>query len=188
VSNKTESIHVTMHVVSRKNADDLDTDKQIQSKVDALVSRLMDPVRNGRQLAERLSLPADVPIQWNVKVAAVNDGFRAPQGEVPVMISVGGVPGIMEKLRPQIAEEITNLIFNEIRKETIEAKELATAIGYQTGEAAKFHFYLPQLLKSQSPAQTAMYGDGDVGGDTGGDIGDFGGGGGWAKGCHNWPW
>lgn len=186
MSDKTESIHVTMHVVSRKNADDLSIDQQIHSKVDAVVNKLMEPVRNGRQLAERLSLPANVPILWDVKIAAVDDGFHALQDQVPVMVSVGGVPSIMEKLRPEVVEEITNLIFNEIRKETTETKELATALGYQTDKPAKFHVCLPQQLKSRSPAQAAMHGDGD--GDTGGDLGDFGGGGGWAKGCHNWPW
>lgn len=188
MSDKTESIHVTMHVVSRRNARDLTTDKQIHSKVKAVMNKLMEPVRNGRQLAKRLSLPANVPIQWDVKVAAVDDGFRTPQDQVPVMVSVGGVPSIMEKLRPEVVEEITNLVFSEIRKETTDAEELAATLGYRTEKPAKFHLYLPQQLKSRSPAQAAMHGDGD--GDTGGDIGgDFvGGGGGWAKGCQNWPW
>jgi hypothetical protein len=188
MTDKTESIHVTMHVISRKNARDLGNDSEIHGKVEAVMNKLMEPIRNGRQLANRLCLPANVPIEWDVRVAAVLDGFRAPHDQVPVMLSVGGVPSIMEKLLPDVAEEMTNLIFNEIRKETTDTRELAAMLGYESQKPAKFQLCLPQHLKSRSPA--AMYGDGDGdgGGNTGGDFGDFGGGGGWAKGCNNWPW
>lgn len=177
MSDTKNSIHVTMHVLSRKSANDLNTDKQIQRKVDAALNELMQPIKSGRQLSERLSLPADVPIRWNVRIAALNEGFKALQGHIPVMVSVGGVPGIMEKLRPEVLEEVTNIIFNEMRKETAKSKELATTLGYQTEKPAKFHLYLPHQVNLRSPAQGGMQGDGDVG------IS-----GGWAKGCSSWPW
>lgn len=177
MSDKKDSIHVTMHVLSRKSANDLNTDKQIHRKVDAALNELMQPIKSGRQLSERLSLPADVPIKWNVRVAALNEGFKALEGHIPVMVSVGGVPGIMERLRPGVLEEVTNIIFNEMRKETAKSKELATTLGYHPEKPAKFHLYLPHQVKLRGPAQAGMQGDGDVG------VGD-----GWGKGCSSWPW
>jgi hypothetical protein len=173
-----QSIHVTMHVVSRKNADDLSKDQQIHQKVDTALKELMQPVKNGGDLAKRLSLPADVPISWDVKIAALNEGFKALDGHIPVMVSLGGIPSIMEKLRPELVEEVTNLIFNQMRKENTQSKDLAKTLGYETEKPTKFHLYLPHQVNLRGPVQAGMHGDG----------GDVGVSGSWGKGCSSWPW
>lgn len=177
MSDKTESIHVTMHVLSRQTADVLNKDQTIRAKVDAALKELMQPVKNGADLATRLSLPANVPIQWDVRVAALNEGFKGLEGHIPVMVSLGGVPSLMEKLRPQVVEEVTNLIFAQMTKESSQSKELATTLGYETDKPAQFHLYLPQQVNLRAPA-TGLQGDG----------GDVGVSGSWSKGCSSWPW
>ena len=178
MSQKTDSIHVTMHVLSRKSADDLKTDQQIHRKVDAALSELMQPIKSGGQLAEKHSLPANAPIKWDVKISALNEGFKSLEGHIPVMVAVGGMPEVMQKLRPEVVEEVTNLIFKEMRKETAKSKELAKALGYETEKPAKFHLYLPHQVNLRGPVQAGMHGDG----------GDVGVSGSWSKGCSSWPW
>jgi hypothetical protein len=176
---KTDSIHVTMHVLSRKNATDLKADQAIQRKVDVAMHELMQPVKTGGELAKRLALPASVPVKWDVKIAALNEGFKSLEGHIPVMVSIGGVPNVMEKLRPEMIEEVTNLIFKEMRKETTQSKDLAKTLGYETEKPAKFHLYMPHQVRMRGPAPAHLQGDGD---------GDGGVSGSWSKGCSSWPW
>jgi hypothetical protein len=171
----TESIHVTMHIVSRKSHDDLKKDQRIHDKVDAALNELMQPLKSGGELAKRLSLPANVPIQWDVEIAALKEGFQSLEGHIPIMVSVAGIPKIMDKLQPEVIEEVTNMIFKEIRKDGQRSKELAKTLGYETEKPAKFHMYLPHQVKLRGPVQPEMHGDGDDGD-------------GWGKGCNSWPW
>jgi hypothetical protein len=173
--NEKESIHVTMHVLSRKSAKELQNDQSIQKKVDAAFNELMHPIESGGEVAKRLALPADVPIKWDVKVAALNEGFSSLEGHIPVMVSVAGVPAIMEKLQPDVVEEVTNVLFKEIRKDGQQSKSLAQTLGYETEKPTKFHLYLPHQVKMRGPADPALHGDGDDGD-------------GWGKGCSSWPW
>lgn len=177
MSTTSESIHVTMHVLSRQTADALNTDAKIRDKVDAALNELMQPVKNGAELAKRLSLPAHVPIQWDVRIAALNEGFKALEGHIPIMVSLGGVPSLMEKLSPQVVEEVTNLIFAQLTRKSTQSQELATTLGYETDKPARFHLYLPQQVNLRAPA-TGLQGDG----------GDVGASGSWSKGCSSWPW
>lgn len=180
MSNNKQSIHVTLHILSRKSHSELSADKQIHKKVDTAINELMQPIKSGGQLAQRLSLPANVPVEWNTKINAMDRGFKALEGHIPVMVSVGGVPSIMEKLRPELVEEVTNLIFKEMRKETTQSKDLARTLGYETEKPTKFHLFLPHQVNLHPPAQAGLHGDG-------GDV-TVGGGGSWAKGCSSWPW
>jgi hypothetical protein len=185
-----EFIHVTMHVASRKTAEELRGNKQIQSQVDAALRELMHPVQSGEKLARRLSLPPHVHIQWSVEIAALKEGFHTHEGHIPIMVSVAGVPNIMKKLQPEMVEEVTNILFNEIRKESSSSRELAKALGYDDDKPAKLHLYLPHQVRVRGSALPAGYGDGDGDGD--GDGGDGGPPvwleGGWSKGCSSWPW
>jgi len=171
----TESIHVTMHIVSRKNHDELKKDQLIHEKVDSALNELMHPLKSGGELARRLSLPAEVPIKWDVQIAALREGFDSLEGHIPIMVSLAGVPNIMDKLQPEVIEEVTNIIFQEIRKDGQRSRDLATTLGYDTEKPAKFHMLLPHQVKMRGPAQPELHGDGDDGD-------------GWGKGCHSWPW
>jgi hypothetical protein len=168
-----EQIHVTMHILARHKAEVLAADKDLHLRVDTAMRMLMQPIRSGKELAARLALPAEVPIEWQVKVFALPEDFKSQQGHIPIMISVEGVPNLMERLRPEVMEEITNIIFKEIRN-THASRDLATALGYETEKPLKFHIYLPHQIRVRGPAEHA-------GGD--GDDGD-----GWGKGCNSWPW
>jgi hypothetical protein len=168
-----DHIHVTMHLLARHKAETLAADKDLHRHVDTAMRSLMHPISSGEELAKRLELPANVPIEWEIKVFALPADFQSQQGHIPVMISVEGVPNLMERLRPEVLEETTNIVFKEIRN-THASKDLAKALGYETEKPSKFHIYLPHQIRVRSPAQP-------VGGD--GDDGD-----GWGKGCNSWPW
>jgi len=180
-----DSIHVTMHIASRKSVDELKRDHQIQHQVDGALKALMQPVKSGEQLAKRLALPAHVPIKWDVEIAAAKQGFHTHEGHIPIMVSVAGVPTIMEKLRGDVIEEITNMLFKELRKDGEHSKTLAKSLGYETEKPHQFHVYLPAQVKVRGPAQPGAYGDGDGDGDGGPGVWVQGG---WSKGCSSWPW
>jgi hypothetical protein len=180
---KEEAIHVTMHIVSRKKAEELKADKKIHNQIDAAFKTLMHPVQCGEELARRLSLPAHVPLKWDVEIAAMPEGFHTHQGHIPIMVSVQGVPDLMERLRPEVVEEVTNILFKEIRNAHSTAK-LAKALGYDTEKPSKFHVYLPHQVRVRGPVQTNG-GDGDGDGDGGPPVWVEGG---WSKGCSSWPW
>jgi hypothetical protein len=182
-----EAIHVTMHIVSRKKAEALKADRHIHTHANEALKALMHPIESGEELAKRLSLPANVPIKWNVEIAALHDGFHTHEDHIPIMISVAGVPNLMERLRPEVMEEVTNIIFKEIRhKQAQSSKELATALGYHTDKPTKFHLYLPHQVRVRGPARPdAAQGDGDGDGDGGPPVWAQGG---WSKGCSSWPW
>lgn len=182
-----ELILVTMHIVSRKTTEELRANKQIQKQVDAALRELMQPVQSGKELARRLSLPPYVHIRWNVEIAALKEGFHTHEGHIPIMVSVAGVPNIMKKLQPKMVEEVTNILFREIRKESDSSKELAKALGYDEDKPAKLHLYLPNQVRVRGPALPAG-GDGDDGDGDGGDAPPVWVEGGWSKGCSSWPW
>src|SRR4051812_19641206 len=94
-----DSIHVTMHIASRKSVEELKKDRQIHTQVDGALKALMHPLKSGEQVAKRLSLPANVPIKWDVEIAAAKQGFHSHEGHIPVMVSVAGLPNIMSTLR-----------------------------------------------------------------------------------------
>lgn len=184
-----DSIHVTMYIASRKSVNELKKDQQIQHQVDRALETLMQPVKSGEELARRLSLPTNVPVRWNVEIAAVKQGFRSHEGHIPVMVSVAGVPNIMENLRGDVVEEITNILFRELRKGSEHSNALARSLGYETEKQHRFHLYLPSQVKVRGPVERSSYGDGDGDGDGGGDSGPpIWAEGGWSKGCSSWPW
>jgi hypothetical protein len=156
-----ELIHVTMHVVSRKATEELRADKHIERQVDAALRDLMHPVQSGKELARRLSLPSAAHVQWSVEIAALRKGVHTHEGHIPIMVSVAGVPGIMEKLRPEVVEEVTNVLFKEIRKGSYASKDLAKALGYDADKPANFHLYLPHEVRVRGSAGPIDYGDGD---------------------------
>ena len=176
-----EAIHVTMHIASRKKVNELKADKQVQQQVDAALKALMHPVKSGEELARRLALPSNVPIKWGVEIAALKEGLHTHEGHIPIMVSVAGVPNIMEKLRPEVLEEVSNMLFKEIRKDAGPSKELAKALGYNTEKPAKFHIYLPHQVQVRGPAHPGAGGDD-------GDGSPVWVQGGWSKGCSSWPW
>ena len=178
-----ELIHVTMHIVSRKTTEELKADKQIERQVDAALKDLMLSVQSGEKLARRLSLPADVHVQWSVEIAALQKGFHTHEDHIPVMVSAAGIPNMMEKLSPELVEEATNVLFKEIRKDSYASKDLAKSLGYDTEKPTNFHLYLPHEVRVRGSASPADYGDGDDG--EGPPIWVQGG---WSKGCSSWPW
>jgi hypothetical protein len=154
-------VHVTMHIVSRRNTHELKADESIKGQVDVAMKELMQKVQSGNKLAKRLSIPSDAHIQWNVEIAALPKGLSAYEGHIPIMVSVAGVPKIMEKLRTEVMEEATNLLFKEIRAHSGASRDVAKALGYDTDKPTKFHVYLPHQVRVRASATRSDFGDCD---------------------------
>ncbi len=180
-------VHVTLHVVSRKNTHELKANKRIKDQIDAAMREFMAPIQSGNKMAKRLSLPSNAYIRWNVEIAALPRGLRAYEGHIPIMVSVTGVPKIMEKLHTDVMEEITNILFKEVRANSGASKEIATALGYDTDKPAKFHIYLPDQVRVRASASPSDLGDCDCDCDCY-DPPPVWVQGGWSKGCNSWPW
>jgi hypothetical protein len=189
-----DSIHVTMHIVSRRKREDHRRDfglKGLAKCAESGLREVLQPIQNGEVLAKKLGLPHPVPVKWNIEVVALREGLKPLQNHIPVMVSVAGVPNLMERLKPELLEEITNILFKEIRNvET--SREFAEELGYDTDKPAKFHVYLPNQVKLRGPARPQhAQGDGDGDGSPP-PSGDYGPPvwleGGWSKGCSSWPW
>ena len=181
-----DAVHVTMHILSRRSDKELRDNKEIYALADATFKGLMHPLKSQHRLAARLSLPDNLPVKWDVQIAAKREGVDIYEGHIPVMVSVSGRPGLMELLKPDAVEEITNTIFKEIR-DVGPSKPFARALGYSTESPSKFHLYLPHQVRVRGGARPdAPYGDGD--GDGGGEPPPVWVQGGWSKGCSSWPW
>jgi hypothetical protein len=154
-------VYVTMHVVSRRNTYELKADKKVMGQVDVAMRGLMKKVQSGDKLAKRLSIPSDARVKWNLEIAALPKGLSAYEGHIPIMVSVAGVPKIMEKLRTDVMEEATNLLFKEIREHAGASTEVAKALGYDTDKPAKFHVYLPHQVRVNASAARGDFGDCD---------------------------
>jgi hypothetical protein len=180
-------INVTMHVVSRKSTQELKADKCIKGHVDAALKGLMTKVTSSDKLAKRLSIPSNAHIKWNVEIAALPKGLHAYEGHIPIMISVTGIPKIMETLHGDVMEEITNTLFEEIRAHSGASTDVAKALGYDTDKPAKFHIYLPDQVRVRESAHAQACGDCDCDCDCECQPPVWLQGG-WSKGCSSWPW
>jgi hypothetical protein len=184
-----EGVHVTMHILSRRSAKELRDDKEIHALANKTFKSLMRPFKSRGRVAARLSLPEDMPVKWDVEIAARREGVDVYEGHIPIMVSVSGKPGLMEMLNPEAVEEITNTVFKEIR-DIDPSRPFARALGYSTEGPAKFHMYLPHQVRVRGRANPeAPYGDGDGDGDgDGSQPPPVWVQGGWSKGCDSWPW
>jgi hypothetical protein len=177
--------HVTMHVVSRKTTYELKTDRSIKRIVDAALRDIMQPILSGDKLAEILSIPSGIDIQWNVELVAFKKGFHVDNGDIPIMVSIWGVPSLMEKLHGAMMEEATSQLFKEINGQSDASREVATALGYDVNKAAKFRVFLPDQVQALTPIPADL---GDCDCDCDCDCSPVWAEGGWAKGCSSWPW
>ncbi len=154
-------ISVTLHVFSRKSKQKLKIDKSIKGQVHAALKDLMEKVSRNDKLAKRLSIPSDTPVKWNVEITAIAKGFITFEGHIPMMVSVAGIPKIMENLHGEVMEEATNALFDAVRAHPGASRDLAKALGYETDKPVKFRVYLPDQLRVRESANGLAIGDCD---------------------------
>jgi len=185
-------ISVTLHVFSRQSRMELNINRSIREHVRNALKDLMDIVSNSDNLTKRLLIPSDVPVKWNIEITVMPKGLNTFEGHIPMMVSVAGIPKIMENLRGEVMEEVTNTLFDVVRTHPKASRELAETLGYHTDKPMKFHVYLPDQLRVRDSADSLDMGDCDCDchdcdchdcWDC--DCYDCGG---WSKGCNSWPW
>jgi len=154
-------ISVTLHVFSTKTRQKLKIDKNLKSQVDTAVKDIMKKVSSSDNLAKRLSIPSDTPVKWNVEITAIAKGLITFEGHIPMMVSVAGIPKIMENLHGAVMEEVTNTLFDAVRAHPSVSKDVAKALVYDTHKPVKFRVYLPDQLRVRESARGLTIGDCD---------------------------
>lgn len=139
------------------------------------LSPALEELQSGMSLADALALPASVPVQFHVRVLPRANGSLDIDC-IPLKASVVALPALLAKMRPAVADELSDQLFRALRRVYVPA-EVAAALGFGGQKATQFELELEEEIPEVDSLPVPISQDCQPGTQYS-----------WSKGCSSWPW
>jgi hypothetical protein len=167
-----EFIDMLLDITANRPSEESEIVSSLRAECEKILSPALEELRLGASLADVLALPANVPVQFQIRVLPRMNGSLDGH-HIPLKASVLSLPPLLAKMRPLLEDELGDQLFRTLRQVHVPA-EVASALGFSAQEPARFELELdeetPEVYSvpvSQDCAPGSRYS--------------------WSKGCSSWP-